>query len=144
MTLRIRTEKYHLGLQEKSEAADAEAALPVPSQVLSNDEFNPSPQNDVQRKVKAEILAEAETLAKKNNTSRRAFLRTAAGFALFFSVMNKHYGSVFGASAAEAADVAMAEERATALRNQFIFDDQLHFVYEGFSFEGLKALATPR
>ena len=54
--------------------------------------------------------------------------------------MNEHYGNVFGASKAEAADVAMAEERAAALRGQFIFDDQLHFVYEGFSFEGLKGL----
>ena len=140
MSLWIRTEKYHLGLQEKSEAAEAEAALPVPSQVLSNGEFNPSPQNDVQRKVKAEILAEAETLARRNNTSRRAFLRSAAGFALSFAVMNKHYGNVFGATGAEAADVAMAEERAAALRSQFIFDDQLHFVYEGFSFEGLIGL----
>jgi predicted TIM-barrel fold metal-dependent hydrolase len=41
---------------------------------------------------------------------------------------------------AEAADIAMAEDRAAALRNQFIFDDQLHFVYEGFSFEGLIGL----
>ena len=77
MSLWIKTEKYHLGLQERAEAAEAEASLPVPSQVLSNGEFNPSPQNDVQRKVKSHILAEAEALAKKNNVSRRSFLRSA-------------------------------------------------------------------
>lgn len=140
MSLWISTEKYHLGLQERAEAVEAEASIPVPSQVLSNGEFNPSPQNDVQRKVKSHILAEAEVLAKKNNVSRRAFLRSAAGFALSFSVMNQHYGNVFGATRAEAEDIARAQERAAALRDQFIFDDQLHFVYEGFSFEGLKGL----
>ncbi|MEQ1714825.1 MAG: amidohydrolase family protein [Hyphomicrobium sp.] len=140
MSLWIKTEKYHLGLQEREESVEAEASIPVPTQVLSNGEFNPTPQNDMQRQVKSHILAEAETLARKNNVSRRSFLRSAAGFALSFSVMNEHYGNVFGATRAEAGDVAMAEERALALRSQFIFDDQLHFVYEGFSFEGLKGL----
>ena len=137
MSLWIKTENYKLGLQDRD---DTEAALPVPSQVLSNGEFNPSPQNDVQRKIKAEILAEAETLSKANNVSRRTFLRSAAGFALSFSIMDKYYGNVFGATRAEAADVAAADARAIGLRDQFIFDDQLHFVWEGFSFEGLKDL----
>jgi hypothetical protein len=140
MSLWIKTENYKLGLQERADDAEAEASLPVPSQVLSNGEFNPSPQNDTQRKIKSAILAEADILAKKNNVSRRAFLRSASGFALSFAIMNEHYGNVFGATQAEASDVAMAEERAAALRDQFIFDDQLHFVYEGFSFEGLIGL----
>ncbi|MGL4397011.1 MAG: amidohydrolase family protein [Hyphomicrobium sp.] len=140
MSLWIKTEAYKLGLQDRNEPADVDAAVPVPSQVLSNGEFNPSPQNETQRKIKAVILEQASSLAAKNNVSRRAFLRSAAGFALSFSVMNDFYGPVFGASVAEAADVDRAEARAAALRDQFIFDDQLHFVYEGFSFEGLKGL----
>ena len=140
MSLWIKTENYKLGLQDRNEAAEVDNLLPVPSQVLSNGEFNPSPQNDTQRHIKAEILAAADTIAKKNNVARRTFLRSAAGFALSFSVMNDHYGQVFGASRAEAADIERAEERALALRDQFIFDDQLHFVYEGFNFEGLKGL----
>lgn len=137
MSLWIKTENYGLGLQDRAESG---TEVPVPSQVLSNGEFNPSPQNDTQRKIKAEILDAADQIARKNGTSRRAVLRSAAGFALSFSVMNEHYGHVFGATRAEAADAAMAEERAAALRDQFIFDDQLHFVYEGFNFEGLKGL----
>ena len=140
MSLWIKTENYKLGLQDRAEAGEADAELPVPSQVLSNGEFNPPRQNDTQRKIKAEILDEAAAIAKRNNVSRRSFLRSASGFALSFSVMNKHYGNVFGATMAEAADAAQADARALALRDQFIFDDQLHFVYEGFSFEGLKGL----
>ena len=139
MSLWIRKENYKLGLQDRDET---EGALPVPSQVLSNGEFNPAPENDTQRKIKAEILSEADVIAKKNNVSRRALLRSAAGFALSFSVMDKYYGNVFGATRAEAADVAQAEDRARALADQFIFDDQLHFVWEGFSFEGLKGLRS--
>ena len=87
MSLWIRKENYKLGLQDRDET---EGALPVPSQVLSNGEFNPAPENDTQRKIKAEILSEADVIAKKNNVSRRAFLRSAAGFALSFSVMDKY------------------------------------------------------
>ncbi len=142
MSLWIKTEEYKLGLQDRTESGDVGGEIPVPTQVLSNGEFNPSPENDTQRKIKAQILEVAGELSKKNNVSRRNFLRSASGFALSFSIMNEHYGNVFGASRAEAADTARAEERAASLRDQFIFDDQLHFVYEGFSFEGLIGLRS--
>ena len=50
--------------------------------------------------------------------------------------MNSVYGNVFNVSEAEAADAAMANERAEALRQQFIFDVQTHFVRDDYSQEG--------
>ena len=82
MSLWIKTEEYKLGLQDRTESGDIGGEIPVPTQVLSNGEFNPSPENDTQRKIKAQILEVAGELSKKNNVSRRNFLRSASGFAL--------------------------------------------------------------
>ena len=54
-----------------------------------------------------------------------------------FLAMNRVYGPVFQVQEAEAADPAAATERAERLADQFIFDDQVHFVRDNYKFEGL-------
>ena len=50
------------------------------------------------------------------------------------------FGNVFGVSAAEAQEAGAADERANALKNQFVFDAQTHMVHDGFDQEGLLGL----
>src|SRR5690349_1965265 len=101
---------------------------PVPTQIVSNGEYNPLPQTEQQRAVEGLIKELAEKYAKHQGVNRRSFLKSASGFAAAFLAMNKVFGPVWDVSEAEAADKDMADERAKKLSNQFIFDDQTHFV----------------
>src|SRR5437016_8113887 len=95
---------------------------PIPTQIVSSDEFYPNPQNERQREVEARLLAMADDLGGKKGLSRRRFFQTAAGMAASFVAMNEVYGPLFEVTAAEAATPAMAEERANALEDQFLMD----------------------
>src|ERR1700731_4939325 len=76
---------------------------PIPTQIVSSDEFYPDPQNDRQREVEARMLAMADELGGKQGLDRRRFFQTAAGMAAAFVAMNEVYGSsLFAASKAEA------------------------------------------
>ena len=101
---------------------------PVPTQMVSSDEFYPDPQNARQRDVEAHLLAMADDLGKKQGLDRRRFFQTAAGMAASFVAMNEVYGSLFDVSKAEAATPDMAQERANALKDQFIMDMHTHFL----------------
>ena len=118
------------------EGAENAFHSPIPTQVISNGEFNPPPQNAQQKQVEARIKELADTYGAKQGLDRREFLKTSSGLAAAFLAMNSVYGNVFNVSEAEAADAAMANERAEALRQQFIFDVQTHFVRDDYSQEG--------
>src|SRR5215469_5923350 len=101
---------------------------PIPTQIVSSDEFYPDPQNARQREVEAKLLAMADDLGGKQGLNRRRFFQTAAGMAASFVAMNEVYGPLFDVSKAEAATPAMAQERANALKDQFIMDMHTHFL----------------
>src|SRR5256884_1772377 len=101
---------------------------PIPTQIVSSDEFYPDPQNERQREVEARVLGMADDLGGKQGLSRRRFFQTAAGMAASFVAMNEVYGPLFAVSQAEAATPAMAQERANALKDQFIMDMHTHFL----------------
>ena len=101
---------------------------PIPTQIVSSDEFYPDPQNERQREVEARLLAMADDLGGKQGLDRRRFFQSAAGMAASFVAMNEVYGPLFEVSKAEAATPAMAQERATALKDQFIMDMHTHFL----------------
>lgn len=115
---------------------------PVPTQNISNGEFNPSPQTKQQAQFEARIKELADELGKKQGLNRRQFLTTASGMAAAFLAMNDVFGPLFKVNAAEAAEPERAIARADALRDQFIFDDQTHFVHDDFKHDGL--LNIPR
>jgi hypothetical protein len=120
-----------LSEQELAELTPSELLpnqTPIPTQVVSSDEFYPDPQNDKQREVEARILDMADDLGKKQGLDRRGFFKTAAGMAASFVAMNEVYGPVFAASRAEAATPQMAQARADALKGQFIMDMHTHFL----------------
>jgi uncharacterized protein len=101
---------------------------PIPTQVVSSDEFYPDPQNEKQREVEHRLLAMADDLGKKQGLDRRRFFQTAAGMAASFVAMNEVYGPIFDVTKAEAATPAMAQERANGLKDQFIMDMHTHFL----------------
>jgi len=101
---------------------------PIPTQIISNDEYIPAPQSEQQKQVEARLLDMGDELGKKQGLDRRQFFQTAAGMAAAFVAMNDTFGVVFDASKAEAATPAMAQERANALKDQFIMDMHTHFL----------------
>jgi predicted TIM-barrel fold metal-dependent hydrolase len=121
-------------------ADEAAFASPVPTQMVSNGEYNPLPQTEQQAKVEALIKEMADMHAKKHGMDRRRFLQTSAGMATAFVAMNKVFGPIFDVSEAEAADMEMSDYRAKQLSGQFIFDDQTHFIRDDFNKEGLLGL----
>ena len=70
----------------------------------------------------------ADDLGGKQGLDRRRFFQTAAGMAASFVAMNEVYGPLFDVTPAEAATPAMAQERANALKDQFIMDMHTHFL----------------
>jgi predicted TIM-barrel fold metal-dependent hydrolase len=129
-----------LSQAEMNEVAPAETAAfpsPVPTQVVSNGEYNPLPQTARQRQVEARIVALGEAYGTKTGMGRRAFLQTAAGMAAAFLAMNHVYGPLFAVTEAEAADPEAAAERAAGLAGQWVFDDQVHFVRDDYKYPGL-------
>ncbi|HZR03067.1 MAG TPA: amidohydrolase family protein [Burkholderiales bacterium] len=132
----------HMSDAEYAQCDGAENAFqsPVPTQVVSNGEYNPLPQTEAQAKVEALIKEMADVQAKRHGMDRRRFLQTSAGMATAFVAMNKVFGPVFDVSEAEAHDMEMSDYRAKQLANQFIFDDQTHFVRDDFNKEGLLGL----
>ena len=101
---------------------------PIPTRMVSSDEYLPRAQTRAQREVQARLLESAGALAAKQGLSRRRFFQTSAGMAAAFVALNDVYGPVFEASAAEAATPEMAAERAAGLRGQFIMDMHTHFL----------------
>ena len=125
--------------EERVRLLPAETAAfdsPIPTQVVSSDEFVPIAQTPRQREVEARLIAMADELAHRHRLTRRRFLRTAAGMAAAFAAMNQVYGPLFEVGAAEAASPDAAEERAAGLAGQFIFDGHTHFLRDDTRLEG--------
>jgi predicted TIM-barrel fold metal-dependent hydrolase len=104
--------------------------IPLPTRLVSNEEFPPLPQTTAQRQVEDRILGEAARLAPRLGLSRRDFLRTSGGMATSLLAMNAVFGRFFDVLPVEAADaVAFKERKGDAF---FIFDVQLHYVGAGY------------
>ena len=99
--------------------------LPVPSQIVSNGEYLPPKQSNLQKKVEKRMLELADENSKHLGLSRRQFLQTSCGMATAFIAMNEIYGGgVFNVNNAEARDPELTLARTNSLSGQFIFDDQ--------------------
>jgi uncharacterized protein len=110
---------------------------PLPTRLVSNEEFPPLPQTSSQREVEERILAEAGRLAPRLGLSRRGFLRTSGGMATSLLAMNAVFGRFFDVLDVEAADSAAF--RARTGDAFFIFDVQVHYVGAGYDPENAEA-----
>ena len=109
-------------------AEEASFPSPVPTQIVSSDEYLPIRQTAQQKKVEARLIEMSDRLAKRQGMSRRRFFETAAGMAASFVAMNQVFGRYFAASEAEAATPELANQLAAASAGQFIFDGHTHFL----------------
>ncbi len=106
--------------------AQAEAPLPIPSRIASNEEFIPPVQSPQQREYEARLHALSEQAAQRQGLDRRAFLRTGSGMAAALLAMNQVFGNVYDVDAAEAENQQAFQEKWP--KDQFIFDVQTHHV----------------
>src|SRR5512145_343444 len=89
---------HYLSPRELQEVAPAEVASfksPIPTQVVSNGEYNPPPQTRDQQRVEARVKDLATDLSRRHGVSRRQFLASSAGMAAAFLAMNEVFGPVF-------------------------------------------------
>ena len=99
---------------------------PVPTQVVSNEEFIPRPQNDKQQQWEMTISELAEEKSKKLGMSKRDFLRSSMGMATAFLASNMVYGPYWEVDAAETLEPGATEEKFPK-GEYFIMDVQGHF-----------------
>src|SRR5262249_6219201 len=101
---------------------------PVPTQIVSSDEYMPVPQSAKQREVEARLKELSGRLAPRQGLSRPRFFQTASCMAASSGAMNQGLRPPVEASMAEAAARDMAAERAVALSTQFSIDRHAHFL----------------
>src|SRR5262249_16425299 len=99
---------------------------PVPTQVVSNEEFIPRPQTTQQQQVEALIGKMADDKSKRLGLDRRAFMASSMGMATAFLAMNKVYGSYGDVEESETEEPAATAEK-WPKGEYFIFDVQTHF-----------------
>lgn len=120
--------------------------LPMPTQVVSNEEFYPLPQTVEQRCVERRLLEIAERNARKLGVDRRRFLRTSCGMAASFAALNAVFGEFFAVDAGEMIEAAPDPDGAgpAAVPDKktkyFIFDIQTHHVDAGTHFPFISTL----
>ncbi len=106
--------------------AETDGFSPIPTRVVSNEEYLPLPQTREQAQVAALLLATATRNARRLGMSRRAFLGSSAGMAAAFLAFNAVFGRIFDVDPVEALESAAADAR--KLAGQFVFDIQTHHV----------------
>jgi uncharacterized protein len=109
-------------------AEELEFASPIPTQIVSSDEYMPAPQTEKQCEVEARLKDLGSSLAEHQGMSRRRFFQTAAGMAASYLVMNQVYGPLFSVAKAETTTPGLADARADALKGQMILDAHTHFI----------------
>ncbi len=88
------TEERHAGVHmtdeelERVRPAEELFPSPVPTQIVSNGEYNPLEQTIDQKRVEAMVKEMADERSKRLKMSRRNFLATASGMAVSFAAMN--------------------------------------------------------
>src|SRR5215813_4558507 len=103
---------------------------PIPTQIVSNEEFVPLPQTPDQARVELTVSELSLQAATRLGVSRRDFLRTSGGMAAALLAMNSVFGRFF-----DVFDVELFEPSAFAGQQGeplFIFDVQTHYVSTGY------------
>ena len=103
---------------------------PIPTQIVSNEEFLPWPRTAEQSLVEEAITQVSGQASKRLGMSRRQFLKTSGGMAAALMAMNSVFGSLFDVLQTELFEpAAFAERQGDSF---FIFDVQTHYVSAGY------------
>jgi uncharacterized protein len=87
------------------------SSTPIPTRVVSNEEFIPPAQTLQQTHVEWLIHRRSASLSRKVGMNRRDFLKTTGGMALAFLAMNQVFGKFFDVLEIEAAEPPAVQER---------------------------------
>jgi len=101
-----------------------EEQLPVPTQIVSNEEFDPPAQTDEQKQVEHRVIELADEAGKRLGISRRKFLTRTGGMTAAFLAMNEVFGNFFDVSASEMFERRASDEKFP--KRPFIFDIHTH------------------
>jgi predicted TIM-barrel fold metal-dependent hydrolase len=99
---------------------------PMPTQVVSNEEFIPRRQTPQQKQVEYLIGQMAEEKSKKLGIDRRSFMASAMGLATCFLAQNMVFGKCWDVDEVETMEPAAIEEKFPK-GEYFIIDVQTHF-----------------
>jgi hypothetical protein len=114
------------GDRDRSKGVDS----PVPTQVVSNEEFIPRPQTKRQKQIEDLTMAWGAANAKKLGMSRRAYMASSLGIATAFLATNKVHGKMlWQVDEAEQFEPAAVEQALTGGKKgkYFVMDVQAHF-----------------
>ncbi len=103
---------------------------PIPTRIVSNEEFLPIPQTSAQAKVERLTDSIGDLAGRSLGLSRRDFLKTTGGMAAALLAMNAVFGKFFDVLDAELVEAAAFAERQG--EPFFIFDVQTHYVSTGY------------
>lgn len=106
---------------------------PMPTQIVSNEEFIPRPQTEKQKHVEHLIGELSEERARKLGMDRRAFMATSMGLATCFLASNKVWGNNFEVEDAESWEPAASAEKYPK-GEFFVMDVQGHFT-DGYALQ---------
>lgn len=98
----------------------------MPTQVVSNEEFVPRPQNKKQKQVERLIKSMSEEKSKKLGMDRRAFAASTMGLATAFWANNQVYGNYWDVDEVETMEPGAYEDK-WPKSEYFIIDVQSHF-----------------
>ncbi len=111
---------------------------PMPTQIVSNEEFTPRPQSDAQKQVEHLIGELSTERAKRLGMQRRDFMRTSMGMATCFLASNKVFGNNWDVSEAETWEAAAIDEKFPK-GEYFVIDVQAHFT-NGLPISGFRTM----
>ena len=102
---------------------------PIPTQVVSNEEFLPRPQTEKQKQVESLTMEMGAANAKKLNMSRRAYMASSLGITTALLAQNRVFGAVWDIDKDEQFNLAAVQEKLTGGKKgkYFIIDVQAHF-----------------
>lgn len=98
----------------------------MPTQVVSNEEFVPRPQNRHQKQVEHLINTMGDEKSRRLGMGRREFMASNMGLATCFLAQNMVYGKVWDVDEAETTEPG-AYEAKWPKGEYFVFDVQAHF-----------------
>src|SRR5690349_20699652 len=109
-------------LRDRKKGVDS----PVPTQLVSNEEFIPRPQSRQQKEVEYWIDQIAGENSRKLGMDRRRFMGSSMGLATCFLAANKVWGKCWDVDESEAHEPAAYEEK-WPKGEYFVMDVQTHF-----------------
>ena len=110
------------------------SSSPVPTQIVSNEEFPPIQKTFQQQQVDHVIETLSIQLANQLGLDRRTFLKTTGGMVVAFLAMNRVFGKFFDVLAVEASEPDAFHVRRGG--DFFVFDVQTHYVSSTFTEPG--------